>query len=341
MANKFFINQIVSRLPFLVFLVIMYVDSDRSYQHIDLRATSSIENYGNIGYSRSFEEMITPSVCSFDTTVSRFETNHGARRILEYLILNPTSDLTWSDYDAFFDACSGGHTSIVSAFLSHPDIDPMIENNKPIMLAILSGKTKVVEILLRDYRVDPTKPDNAPLIVASEFGHTDIVKFLLLNVNVDPSADHCAALIWAAGNGYTEVLEALCDDPRVDLSTWHPRTYDWFSASTDCPPSARSRNAKRSLYLRWKEHDATRTRAEVYAGYESQCDIFSMEIDLIEAHTALHWAVRNCHEDTVKFLLQRYGDNLPSFVSIRAFCTDMCMKLVLEEMYQPRNKGLC
>lgn len=316
----------------------MYVDRDYSYQHIDLRATSSIENKEPEGYVHSFEGRMAPLVCSLDTSYCGLNSNHGTRIILEYLMLNPACELSQDDYESFFDACKGGHASVVSAFLSHPSIDPMMDDNKPLLMAITFGKTKIVEMLLRDYRVDPTRPHNAPLIVAAELGRVDIVKYLLLNVNVDPSYDHCAAVAWAASNGHTEVLDILCDDPRVDVTSWHPRTYDWLSAASECPPSARSRDLGRSLYLKWKEYDSVNVHTAVCTGYNSQCDVFSIELDLDEAHTAIYWALRNSHETAVRFLLNRCGNKLPNLYSIMAFCTDLCMKMVLEEVYKPHNK---
>jgi hypothetical protein len=132
-----------------------------------------------------------------------------------------------SKIKAFPDAVGNGNLLAVERLLQDPRVDPSVEYNESLLLAISCGHMKIVEILLQDPRVDPSKRapvvngfkplDTIPLIVVvAEMKNINILNMLLKHPKVDPSVDKNSAIITAAAAGNLEAVNRLLQDPRVD-----------------------------------------------------------------------------------------------------------------------------
>jgi ankyrin repeat protein len=254
---------------------------------------------------------------------------YGFDAALEIMLMDSRCDPSDCDNNALLEACKEGHYKVVRRLLRDMRVDPAAEHNKSLLTAILYNRTQVVELLLRDDRIDPSAPDNAPLIVACEMGYSEIVSMLLLNLHVDPSANSNAALIWASGKGHASVVEILCDDPRTDISDWHPDADKWCVHTSDFLPSARSFSVKTSDYLSMMpvESSSSGNSDDEMFEFEGAGDIrgavFENDItgSFERSNTALQWAIRNGHDDVVKFFLLQYGPAVPfTLQKMLSFC---------------------
>lgn len=302
-------------------------------------------------------EMVKSSPASEPSITSQLASRYGFYKVLEFLMNNPTVDPLLPDHTSFVEACKGGHASVVSRFLESNLVDPSHNGNEALLSAIMAGSKETVKMLLMDSRVDPSYPENLPLIVACETGRESIVRLLLLDLRVDPSHDKSAALIWACGKGHLSIVRALCDDPRVDVSTWHPSTYQWFYMEQENIPSARSRDVKTSLYVQWVDEKGTKSPSYGSSSEESCAgdlsfeeytefrqdqvdDMFCIEMDPVYEHSALQWAIRNCHQSVVRYLFIKHRSSMPCYQTALSFCNEgrETMLLLLADLYRPQDE---
>lgn len=118
----------------------------------------------------------------------------------------------------FKKACSEGYTDLLLFLLSETDVDPTLENNYGIKIAVENSDSDIVEILLKDGRVDPQLQDNYLIITASENGESDIVEVLLKDGRADPQVRNNYPICIAARKGHSSVVYDLLSEPRVDPS---------------------------------------------------------------------------------------------------------------------------
>ncbi|MBT4963220.1 MAG: hypothetical protein HOI53_04195 [Francisellaceae bacterium] len=99
-------------------------------------------------------------------------------------------------------------------------IDPTVNNNEPIISAVIYGHSEIVRILLNDDRVDLSLfvGENSLLVKAVYAGHLSVVKVLLESQKVNPSNDGNLALKVSAGAGQPEILNELMKSERVNVS---------------------------------------------------------------------------------------------------------------------------
>jgi hypothetical protein len=107
---------------------------------------------------------------------------------------------------------------LMKLLLENPKIDPTINHNRAIFLAVKHGSVEVVKLLLEDPRVDPTIDNNYLIKYAVNVGEIDKVKLLLTYPKVNPGATNNYAILRAVDNGNIEIIKLLSADPRVDAS---------------------------------------------------------------------------------------------------------------------------
>jgi ankyrin repeat protein len=127
------------------------------------------------------------------------------------------SDITIKHFNDRY-ICSAaicGYTDIIKLLLNDSRVDPSMDSNSPIQLAVISGRFEACKLLLNDSRVNPSE-SNQTFLEAVSLGHTDIVKLLLNDSRIDPSIDENDALQFAAQKGHTDIVKLLLKDKRVD-----------------------------------------------------------------------------------------------------------------------------
>ena len=116
-----------------------------------------------------------------------------------------------------YEACKEGNIIRVKELLEQ-GVDPTVNDNVEIRIAILQNHVDVVKILLQDGRIDPTTMGNWPIRHASEQGYTDIVEALLQDRRVDPTEYKNAAICWAGESGHVKIVKMLLQDGRVEAT---------------------------------------------------------------------------------------------------------------------------
>jgi len=114
--------------------------------------------------------------------------NGPAEEVTEILRKNPTINVNWRN-DRWFGrtplhrACWGGHDTIVSILLAHPDIDVNQKDDSgwtPFLLACFKGSSPSVRLLLRDQRVKVNESCNGvdtPVEYAASNGRQEVIKW--------------------------------------------------------------------------------------------------------------------------------------------------------------------
>jgi hypothetical protein len=90
------------------------------------------------------------------------------------------------------------------------EIDPSIENNQAIRIASEKGDTAIVGYLLQDERIDPTVEDNFPLGIALLHEHEDTAQLLLKDKRVIRYGIHdilCSAIIYGKARNIHSLIE--------------------------------------------------------------------------------------------------------------------------------------
>jgi hypothetical protein len=131
-----------------------------------------------------------------------------------------------NNHELFHDAIKYENNEIVKLFIDNK-IDLCANNNAAIKEASIVKDTKIMKLIITDINVDPTVDNNKPLCNAVYFGNYSNVKFLLSLVNrpVDPTCNnynllkvahsYCSLnnqLFWT----YYDILLLLYYDYRVD-----------------------------------------------------------------------------------------------------------------------------
>jgi ankyrin repeat protein len=87
--------------------------------------------------------------------LARYACKIGQPEILEYLIYVMNVDPTLDDNEMLFIAIENNRKDIVNLLLLDPRVDPSINDNEALEFAKMNKKNKIVEILLKDKRVNP------------------------------------------------------------------------------------------------------------------------------------------------------------------------------------------
>ena len=136
-------------------------------------------------------------------------------------LLQQGVDPSIDDNYAIHIAIKNGYTEMVQLLLKDPRIDPNVHHNYIIRIAVAGGYIEIVKLLLKDQRINPGDANNYAIRIASEKGYTEIVKLLLQDPRVNPSNDNNYAIRIAAEKGYIEIVKSLLKDSRVDPSDHH------------------------------------------------------------------------------------------------------------------------
>lgn len=81
-------------------------------------------------------------------------------------------------------ACRTGRKSEVERLLCDPNVDPTINNNKPLRVAVMNGHVDIIQLLVNDKRVDPSTCNNIALRIASDkcyYDETEVIRKLLMS----------------------------------------------------------------------------------------------------------------------------------------------------------------
>lgn len=79
---------------------------------------------------------------------------------------------------AFIGACANGHLDIIKLLIKYK-INPAIENNEGLIVAVQNGHEKTVEYLMNDHRVDSSAQHWEALKIANQKGYAKITQLLL------------------------------------------------------------------------------------------------------------------------------------------------------------------
>lgn len=107
-------------------------------------------------------------------------------------------------------AIQGGHRDIVDMLLNDVRIDV---NDSMLKEAVDANQPAIVSLLLREPLIDPAFDDNYAIKKASEMGYTDIVRILLSDSRIDPED----SLILAIQNNHLGVVRQLLNDIRTNV----------------------------------------------------------------------------------------------------------------------------
>jgi len=88
---------------------------------------------------------------------------------------------------ALKNACREGWESVVQVLLKSMHVDPSIEHQMPLRLAVAKGQTAVVRRLLEHPSCNPGYNNNEIVLSAIDLGHEDIVTHLVRDSRVDIS----------------------------------------------------------------------------------------------------------------------------------------------------------
>ena len=110
---------------------------------------------------------------------------------------------------------SNSHPDMIKLLLQDPRVDPSLNNNSAIDLAIKNNNIENVKLLLSDSRISLITSSNA-IQFAIMRGHLEVVKLLLADTKV---AFDNKYLFWAAKSFQIEIVKLLLLDPRVNPSS--------------------------------------------------------------------------------------------------------------------------
>ena len=123
------------------------------------------------------------------------------------------------------EACSNGHTHVISLLLKDSRIDINKEDNNGMtgfVYACFYGQSEIVRLLLQDSRVDVNKGNNdgwTVFMFACFNGHTEIVTLLLQDSRIDVNKGDeygKTGFMYACFNGYGGTVSMLSESSRVD-----------------------------------------------------------------------------------------------------------------------------
>ncbi len=151
--------------------------------------------------------------------------------------------------------------------LQDPNVDPSINFNYALQIAIDMGLLPVVELLVADPRVNPAKYDNFLIRRAAQMGERDIVKFLLKDKRIDPSSGNNFLLRWATAGNYLDIIETLKNDPRVVNHQAEPllkiSAEEWIKAKDYF--NSHQEEIKFSKKRHGTDHSFIKVEGEIYA----------------------------------------------------------------------------
>lgn len=130
----------------------------------------------------------------------------GNTNVVHYLLKLPTVDPGARTNEALHDAVANGHLIIVK-LLVRKHIDPMVQANKALRIAIFKQRVKITRFLLK--HVDPSYPNDCPILLACTIGNIAIVRMLLQDPRVNPRVYKNKALHDARKLNFDEIVDAL------------------------------------------------------------------------------------------------------------------------------------
>ena len=145
---------------------------------------------------------------------------NGHADVVAILLHDGKADPAYHQTYAFDEACRYGHVDVVVLLLRDPRLFQSDKNTtNEIALAVRYGSTDVVQVLLEDGRFSPNVEDNAPLIMALMKRRVPILKLLLNDPRVIVNDKRVYTMLESATTrGDTEVVELLLKDPRLIMS---------------------------------------------------------------------------------------------------------------------------
>jgi len=165
------------------------------------------------------DDRVTAEFLQHERILRRFLNRRSLRDsvdpIFKVLLASPKIQF---DVDDMTNLIQMQDTSLVKAMLDEPRIDPSMEENIALTLAIQEGIDGIVELLLKDERIDATAYDNRAVCEAAEHENGYIMRLLLEIPDVDPTVDNNYPIRYASEEGFLEIVEELMRDSRVDPS---------------------------------------------------------------------------------------------------------------------------
>jgi ankyrin repeat protein len=149
----------------------------------------------------------------------RLASKRGHKEVVKMLLQDHRINLNEairyaSTHKTLLWASKNNHSKIVDALLKD-DVDPMVNNNEAIRVAIENGHKETVEVFLRSraepygmYKID----DRFIMRVACKNGQKEIVQMLLKDPYVRFSDYHDEAIHLASQNGHKEIVKILQQD---------------------------------------------------------------------------------------------------------------------------------
>jgi Ankyrin repeats (3 copies) len=128
-------------------------------------------------------------------TLLHWASCNGHIELLEYLLADPTTDVTFEDEvgcNALHLVCATDHLDVAAVLLRDGRLDPNSRNENgwvPLHYAAVNGLTAIAQLLLRDPRVDPCTSDIdgwQPIHFTSGFNQLDTLHLLLTDKRIDP-----------------------------------------------------------------------------------------------------------------------------------------------------------
>jgi hypothetical protein len=116
-------------------------------------------------------------------------------------------------------AVTGPHISLVAYLLSFPQVDPSLNQQIAVNIAAAYGFTDVLYLLLQDSRVNVALNSHLALNIAFYHGHYDTVDLLLQNVTNHEVKVNFQFLMCVADNDLN-CVKLLLEDPSTDPSCY-------------------------------------------------------------------------------------------------------------------------
>ena len=251
------------------------------------------------------------------TTTLRIAAFHGFASLTQVALemgVNPNGDECASCASPLVLAAAGGHSRVVALLLQRgasTTVDSRCNGQTALFLAAARGSEETVSILLNREAI--AKSDvgilhRTPLHAAAASGHLGITK-ILMEHDLDPNAVTTTSgegpLHLAASRGHWRVVKWLLEGPKaskeeIDLydSISQQRYFQaWVEVLlAEC-------DSKRRAF--WGVDITCRARQEIRK-LQSLCRKYAdINLRTREGRTALHLAAINCHESTVRLLLQK------------------------------------
>ncbi|KAJ3263345.1 putative tRNA pseudouridine synthase Pus10 [Chytriomyces hyalinus] len=160
--------------------------------------------------SKHFREFLTEFECVDGFRMDSQSALIVVDRLWEQRALQKSRAMVW--------ACRFGHLDAVKFLIDVVNLDPSIQDDKPLRIACEHGHENIVRLLAQDKRTRPNANDNDAIVCAARGGHLSTVDFLLKIPAVNPAARDNAPMWEASRNGFADVLKLLLTDARVDAA---------------------------------------------------------------------------------------------------------------------------